>query len=318
MATENNSAVSPLPPEPENTSRESPPSPSVNSDSQQKGWAKLRRIVSTDMKLKDWITLLLIPIVLSATGVLLNSYGKTQDQLASQQQAIQQQQFSIEAALDQQRETTLQTYINTIQDYMLNHHLEEPPDRNVTTNDPIIEVRELARARTLIVLKGLDPERKGLLVQFLYGANLIQVPLPIIFPGGADLSYADLSGADLHEAYLQGTILIHANLSNADLYSAMIGNANLSNANLQGARLDDANLSGDRLIHANLRGANLFYTDLQDVNLQGADLSGADLSYADLQSVDPEGTIITQQQLDQVYSCKRATLPKGLTCHKTP
>ena len=119
----------------------------------------------------------------------------------------------------------MQTYLTTIQDLLLNHRLGEPLNRNSSSSNVTIqEVRELARARTLVAIRGLDPERKGILVQFIYGANLIISPMPII-----DLSGAILRGADL---------------STTSLYSAALHDADLSGANLSGANLSGANLSG--------------------------------------------------------------------------
>jgi uncharacterized protein YjbI with pentapeptide repeats len=89
---------------------------------------------------------------------------------------------------------------------------------------------------------------------------------------------------DLRDAVLRGADLSNADLSNADLRSA-----NLSSAILFGADLSHADLS-----HAILRGA-----DLRDAYLSGA-------------------TNLTQQQLDQVLTCKGATLPQGFICNKNP
>ncbi len=189
--------------------------------------------------------------------------------------------FSIQQAnLDQQQReaTLLQSYIDNIQDLLLNHNLlKSKPDDYVAI---------LARARTLTALQGLDAEHKGLLVHFIYEARLIgfddtngKTHDPIIYLYFADLSDADLSGANLSGANLSGAILSRADLSNALLYDADLSSADLSSADLRGAR-----------------------------RLSGADLSNADLN--DAQN-------LTQQQLNQVFSCEGAILPKGLTCHRT-
>jgi len=82
--------------------------------------------------------------------------------------------------------------------------------------------------------------------------------------------------------------------SGADLYNARLNYTFLVGANLSDATLESAFLVGATLVSATLSGANL---------------SGADLTYTNN---------LTQQQLDQVYSCKKAFLPSGLTCHRTP
>jgi len=125
----------------------------------------------------------------------------------------------------------------------------------------------------------------------------------------ATLSDADLSDAILSKATLSGANLIGATLSNATLNSANLVSADLSSADLSNAILRDANLTGALLTGANLTGAILSGAILSNAVLIGADLSGADLR-------DAKG--LTQQQLDRVYSCKKASLSSGLTCHKQP
>ncbi len=129
-----------------------------------------------------------------------------------------------------------------------------------------LEVRAVARARTLTVLRRLDKDRKGALIQFLYEADLIDKNNIVI-----DLSQADLRGADLRGA----------NLSEADLISTR-----LKGANLRGADLSEAILAG-----ADLRSANLFRADLNGADLIFADLRGANLSQAEYtkNTIWPEG-----------------------------
>jgi hypothetical protein len=184
----------------------------------------------------DWLQLLgvlAIPIVVAGATLL---FGIQQANLANQQhendQKIANQQYEADkqSALGQQEATILQTYIDNIQDLLLNHNLlgDSPTPNNDSDKVKIQEVQELARARTLTALQGLDSYRRGVLLKFLYEAKLIGF-------------------------------------------------------------LDNNSKTHDPII-----------------NLILADLSGADLSGAHN---------LTQQQLDQVKSCKGATLPKGLTCH---
>jgi uncharacterized protein YjbI with pentapeptide repeats len=78
-------------------------------------------------------------------------------------------------------------------------------EKNLRNAEAGGEVRTLARARTLTVLRTLDLNRKRQVFQFLAEAKLIQTVVgrePIIKLGGADLSgdtdlrHANLSGAD--------------------------------------------------------------------------------------------------------------------------
>jgi Pentapeptide repeats (8 copies) len=70
-------------------------------------------------------------------------------------------------------------------------------------------------------------------------------------------------------------------------------------------------LSGADLSGADLSGATLSGADMSFDRLDGATLSNATLSNANLSGAQH----LTQQQLDQVHSCRDATLPQGLACH---
>ncbi len=93
-----------------------------------------------------------------------------------------------EQAVTEQRakETALQTYFDKMTELLLKENLRKSKVES--------EVRAVARTRTLTVLRRLDKDRKGALIQFLYEAGLIDKNNRVI-----DLSRADLSGADLRE-----------------------------------------------------------------------------------------------------------------------
>jgi arabinogalactan oligomer / maltooligosaccharide transport system substrate-binding protein len=256
-------------------------------------------------------------------------------------QAHLQHQSDQQLAQDQQRATTLQTYLNNMQDLLLNH--------NLAKSTPGDEVGQVATVQTLTTLRSLDADRNRIVLQFLQEAHLIGVQDAVINLSNADLSNDDLSGADLSGVDLTGATLTDAdlssaNLSSADLYGADLSSANLSDANLSDAYLFDAILTGAELDHAHLSNATLTGAFLDDTNangatltdalLNGADLSGArlddaglsdanldranlysaDLSGANLSYADLTGDL-TQRQLDVVYSCTNATLSTGLRCH---
>jgi uncharacterized protein YjbI with pentapeptide repeats len=254
--------------------------------------------------------------------------------------------WQTQGALDQQRATILQTYMDNMQDLMLKYNLlgDSPKPNNSSDAATIQETRELARARTLTALRGLDPQRKGILLQFLYEANLIGFKNSIWnsktnhFLSFGHPAIIDLTNADLSGAFLGSTSLIF--MSNVDLSFANLSGADLSGADLVGARLFGTHLEGAKLIVADLRdaeiglpylkGTNLEYAMLQGANLYSTDLSGTDLKGATLscsniaeppdlpsRCTDLTKTNITQQQLDQVSSCKGALLPKGIICHKS-
>src|SRR5260221_1415597 len=212
-----------------------------------------------------------IPIVVALATI---AFGLLQIHLSDV--AHQQDQQS---ALDQQRATILQTYIDNIQDLLLNHNLFKSNPFN--SDNLYYDTAIVARARTLTALQGLDPKRRGLLVQFICGARLIgfmdsmeKLHDPII-----DLTKADLSGADLHEAGLFGANLSFTDLHGADLSSAFIGGADLHGADLHVADLSHAFL-GVKFFFTTLPQATLAYANLTHADLEGADLSDANLTHA--------------------------------------
>src|SRR5258708_4930901 len=224
---------------------------------------------------------------------------------------------------DNQREAALQAYIDNMLELLLAKNLRS------STEDE--EVQKIARVRTLTVLRRLDAERKGSVLQFLQesgligkdkrvinltganliGANLIGANLSGANLSGVYLSRADLSGADLSKANLSGAVLSGADLSVAYLFVANLSKANLSGAslyeaNLSLANLGKANLSGANLGKANLGGANLSEVVLSGANLNGANLSGADLSGANL-----SGALVTPEQLTATKLLQGVTMPDG-------
>src|SRR5216683_2707437 len=169
---------------------------------------------------------------------------------------------------DNQREAALQAYIDNMLELLLAKNLRS------STEDE--EVQKIARVRTLTVLRRLDAERKGSVLQFLQESGLI----------GKDKRVINLTGANL----------IGANLIGANLFLA-----NLSKANLSGASLYEANLSLANLSRADLSGANLSKANLSGANLNGADLSGANL----------RGALVTAEQLTATKLLQGATMPDG-------
>jgi uncharacterized protein YjbI with pentapeptide repeats len=276
-------------------------------------------------------------------------------QITQQQTQLseRQHQVDLQIAEDQQRATILQTYIDNIQDLLLNHNLLKSSSLN--PSNPYYDVSTLARARTLTALQGLDSKRKARLLTFLYEADLIsfeegsnyktlKTHLPIINLSDADLSGANISSDTFFCPQLSGVNLLGANLFRVNLYCAQLvraelsitdlNGANLTRASLTSADLYDAELVGAHLIDADLSGAELSHAYLIDADLRGAHLectdqfgekrcadlsfavlSGANLSGANLSGADLRYAYLTQQQLDQVSSCLNAILSPGLTCH---
>ena len=209
----------------------------------------------------DWMQLLIIPFVLVAVRSLFSyQQNQTSLQVSQKQHEADQQQ-----ALDQQQAVTLQTYIDNIQDLLLNH--------NLLSYKQTDDIAILARARTITALQGLDPHRKGVLVQFLYDARLIGYGNPTI--GGQQHSIISLFNVDIANANL-----FDASLFGATLFGTTLTNTNLSYATLIFADLTDADLAGANLTKADLTKSTLKYANLAHANLTNANLSNADLSNA--------------------------------------
>jgi hypothetical protein len=243
----------------------------------------------TDKKLWDWLHLLVIPTVLGATVLWFNyTQGKSEKEIAS----------------ERTQEESLQGYLDRMTELLLREGL-----RN---SQPDSEVRDVARARTLTVLRRLDGERKGILVRFLRESELI-VQQDAAEPPGAvvDLRGADLQGARLSNASLTLADLRDVDLSGAELWFANLQGANLEGANLSGAELWFANLQGANLEGANLTEAELTGVVLHQANLRGANLKLADLEGADLRYADLEGALVTEAQLAQARYVAGATMPDG-------
>ncbi len=291
----------------------------------------------------DWLQLLAALAVPLALGLATYSFNVQQADLAQNQHKIDQQtaadQHTVDrqSTIDQQREASLQSYLDRMSDLLLGNNTGRNSP-SLGTAHPDDQISQVARARTLTVLRSLDGRRKGIVLQFLYDAKLLHPTpatkstpgtTPIVELHGADLSSAslsesanlsgaDLSGADLsgalftREVNLSGADLSGANLSEARLAEGVnLSGANLSNVNLSEARLakgvnlSNANLSNANLSNANLSNANLTsatltgLTDLTNAILKGADFSSANLVGAVLQKADLSGTEMWHANLYQ-------------------
>jgi uncharacterized protein YjbI with pentapeptide repeats len=252
----------------------------------------------------DWLQLLIIPVVLAVAGFSITQRRDQTDR---------------EIATDRLRQVALQEYLDRMTELLLKENLRK--------SEPDAEVRNIARARTLTVLSGLDADRKRSLLQFLSNSRLISfidlseadltgvhfdfgkmsmaklsgAKLNGANFDGTDLSEADLSLAELRLVGLSLTNLRNTNLSVADLRKSYLVTANLTGANLSQADLDDTKLIGAKLIEADLSGAELQKADLSMADLSGANLSGANLKRAK----------VTKKQLDKAKSLQGATMPDG-------
>ena len=274
----------------------------------------------------DWLTLLIIPIVLAAGALGFGAFQSQENFNLSQAQfqlAATQYVNDKQLAQVQQVEANLQSYLDSMAGLLLNPDLHRD-------NQQGVNVRILATARTLTILPDLDGPRKAILLKFLHASGLIsrQNPNPkfihYIDPivnlngadfsgvdltgfvlGGADLAFVNFSGAtlnaaDLSSTNLNGAILSGAHLRNANLCFAQVTpQAHLNKADLSSAFLGGTDLTGADMSSAILEGANLGVNDptchaLQHPNekLPGATLTNANLHGANLSSADLTGAIV--------------------------
>jgi hypothetical protein len=119
----------------------------------------------------DWLGLLIIPVLLAIGGYVFTHRRET---------------LARELEADRLREEALQSYIDRMAKLVLDKSLGQSKE-----DDP---VRDVARSQTLLALRRLDAERKGLLLGFLHESDLITKGKTIIRLVGADLSGADLGG----------------------------------------------------------------------------------------------------------------------------
>lgn len=242
----------------------------------------------------DWLNLLgvlAIPVVVGFGAVWYTTrQTRASEAVAEQQRKIelevaeQRRQIELKIAEDNQREAALQSYIDKMSELLL--------EKNLRQSQKGDEVRNIARTRTLGVLRKLGPGRRRSVLEFLHEAGLINKDKPII-----DSLKADLREAKLAWVYLRGVNLSAASLEKADLHRANLSEADLFGTNLDGANLSEANLSEANLSRTLLKG-----TDFSGANLNNVNLSGADLSEA-------KGT--TDEQLSKAKSLEGATMPDG-------
>jgi uncharacterized protein YjbI with pentapeptide repeats len=241
------------------------------------------------MTVRDWLQLLIVPLVLVGIGLLFEmQQADRQQAMEEQQQALEERRAEAERNLAEQRaqDEALQAYLDQMSTLLLETDLRNSEEDS--------EVRTLARARTLTVLGRLDPTRKRAVMKFLAEARLIQrvdERAPIIRLGGADLHGTDLAGlVPAPRDALRGVDLNSADLSDADLSGNDLTGAILAFANLSGANLRGANLTGANVAVANLRSSDLIFANLTDADLSDADLKDAKL-------IGAEG--MTREELEQ-------------------
>lgn len=220
----------------------------------------------------DWMELFLIPLFLAGGAYFLNRSERAIERRIAEVRIKEERRLAEDRAnldrkiaLDRQQEAALQTYFDRMTELLLKEKLR-------TTKKA--EVRDVARTRTISIMRVLDNKRKNLVIQFLREAKLITDNISIL--GDADMGGMDLQSLNLYNIYLHKVDLQDANLQKTDLRGAILRDAILWNTDFRGA-------------------------DLRDADLYAAEMQGADLSEAK----------VTNEQLEQAKSLEGATMPDG-------
>src|SRR5215203_147309 len=124
-----------------------------------------------------------------------------EDQRTREARALEDRRTQEARDLEAQRagEAALQNYFEQVGELLI-----EKPLREASTGDNLSTV---VRVQTLAVLEGLDPERKRILLLFLYESGLIYKRRLVVSLVAAKLIDANLRGADLRGADLRGADL---------------------------------------------------------------------------------------------------------------
>jgi hypothetical protein len=112
----------------------------------------------------DWLQLLIIPVAIAFGVFWLNHEDAKRKLAADDRRAATERELAREDA----RERELTSYFDTIAKLLL--------ESGLRASEPNNEVREVARAYTLAVLRRLDGYRKGMVLQFRSNAKFCRHP----------------------------------------------------------------------------------------------------------------------------------------------
>ncbi|PSB10900.1 hypothetical protein C7B62_07675 [Pleurocapsa sp. CCALA 161] len=197
----------------------------------------------------DWLDLLIVPILIATTaGTFTLINVSRQIEISRQLNKIYKQRDKDEKNRNQRN--LLVEYMDEISG-LVEQKLLNLDDDNSTTQ------RTIAKARTISILRALDSDRKGELIQFLSTAQLIEADNQVVDLFSANLTNANLKASILRKADLNGTLLFRSNLWGANLIEADLSKAILVKADLEDATLEKANLEKTDLEEANLNRTNL-------------------------------------------------------------
>jgi uncharacterized protein YjbI with pentapeptide repeats len=228
------------------------------------GFAGSRDTDRAPKTLWDWLQLLIVPLVLALAAFALNAAQTDRDRRQEERRAARDRL----SAEDRAREDTLRTYLQQMSDLITRHGLQSTRQGRATAN-----TQALARTLTLIALRRLDGTRKGLVVQFLQEADLINsTAVWEKTPRGLQRNRLLSSGppkVSLHGADLRGAVMPSSGLTSFADFGGPGGRYRTRAAVLDGADLRHADFHGTSLL-----GVTLVWADLRGANFSGAALGG--------------------------------------------
>lgn len=222
----------------------------------------------------DWLSLLIVPGVLTTIGFQFSSLNSAADRINAQR-TMRSERYS--------------KYLELIRDYVISDDLarlgketqlqiQDTKSRRLgcilsAQSPKAILVQNLTDATlSQISLLATKEDRyldeKGMTLRFLYKLGLLYKERAIINPEGFDFSRGNFYQARLANSCLNSVMFADSAASKES--SSDFRDANLEGANLSGANLARANFRGASLQNAVLVGwASLYKADLRGANLRG-------------------------------------------------
>lgn len=255
----------------------------------------------------DWMDLLIIPLALALIALIYKKITHDTDQRLKNERLKNEK----DIALDQWRENTIRAYFDEIINLLTNYN-DKYRDKTDDNNNPIFDRYLLfsIRMKTITTLRILDGDKKGLLLQFLYEAKLLDNN-----EHSVDLREADFSGANLRNINLENAKLEEINFENADLFNTKLINSNLRKANLQNtnliqAKLDSAIFSDAKLEYADLANTHLYETNFERANLYRTNFENAIMISANFTAAEVHDSDLTKAKITTI------TLTNGIKYFK--
>lgn len=245
-------------------------------------------------KLWDWLDLLIIPVVLAFAAIWFNN---------------REREYERDIAENKNQEMVLQNYLDKMHELILKENLKQRRESfddlnddnspNKANNEKHDVVINIARTRTVTVLRQLNQDRKNVIFQFLRDTDLsdfilISAPLEDV-----DLGVTKMHNLNMHGAKLSWACLYNADLCDTDLSDANLSGADMSMAELTRTNFSDAFMPGADLTEACLNGANLVNTILSESDLSRANFGSANLQHAFLSRSILVDTILWKANLNE-------------------